>query len=206
MGASGHHQTAQAVEPVLEASPRGDASIADLDDSDLLALIVGRDQDALRCVIDRHGASVYGMAVGLLKNEASADEVAQETFLALWLDPTRVESSKGTLRAFLRGIARYKAIDWIRREEARRCREGVTSTPAEVEDFATELSDRVDHERQIDAALGQLTQIQREAVIVTYYGHATCSEAAQSLGIPLGTLKTRLRDALMHLRRISGVP
>jgi len=191
---------------VAGPSPREAAPAIAFDDSELVARIARGDEHALRLVVELHGASVYGMAVGLLKNGPAADEVAQETFLALWLDPTRIESSKGNLRAFLRGVARYKAIDWIRREEARRYRESAAGITESVEDFATELGERVDHERQVDAALDQLTPIQREAVIVTYFGDTTCSEAAETLGIPLGTLKTRLRDALMHLRRICDVP
>lgn len=174
-------------------------------DADLLDGLASRSEVALREVVTTYGSLVFGTAIRLLKSEALAEEVAQDTFMALWLRPASVKASKGSLESYLRGIARYKAIDSIRREEARSYRETGAAANGVLEDFAIDLVDRLENRRMTREALSRLSYAHREIVVLTYLRGTGCREAADDLGIPLSTAKTRLRDALIKLRRTEGL-
>ncbi len=178
----------------------------DASDLELVARIARRDEGAFRAVVERHGSAVFGVALRLLKDRAIAEDVAQETFVALWIKPERVKPSKGNLQSFLRGVARFKAIDSIRQEEARRSRQTVVTVDQRIDDFSSAAVDRLYNRQRVEAALGKLSQAQRDMIVATYFDGNTCRQAAESLGIPLGTAKTRLRDALIRLRRALGTP
>ena len=164
----------------------------EMKDADLLLGLAERSEAALREVVTRYGPLVFGTAIRLLKNEVLGEEVAQDSFMVLWQRPDAVQGSKGNLASFLRGIARYKAIDVIRREEARNYRESGTASEAVLQDFAIDLIDCLDNRQKTDQALSRLSNAQKEIVILTYWGGAGCREVARHLGIPLSTAKTRL--------------
>ena len=160
------------------------------------------DEVALSRLVETHKGAVYGMARRILEDVALAEEVAQDTFLALWRRPEAYDARRGSLRAFLIGIARNKAVDVVRKEESlRRTREALA---AEMEATQPEMNDLriegVEERRQVQLAVASLSDVQREAVVLAYYGGRTYREVAQELGIPEGTAKTRLRDGLLKLR------
>lgn len=171
-------------------------------DAALAERLLVRDQDALRTAIDSYGEVVFGMARRIVIEPSLAEEVAQDTFLALWRRPGAFDAARGSLQAFLAGIARNKAIDLVRREESlRRTKE---SLQAEAEKASTEvvLNERVEERQEILAALRGLSAVQREAIVLAYFGGRTYREVAAELEIPEGTAKTRLRDGLLRLREL----
>ena len=169
-------------------------------DVQLIERLLVRDESALREVIDEYGGVVHGMARRVLAEPALAEEVAQDTFLALWRRPGAFDPARGSLQSFLLGIVRNKAVDLVRKEESlRRTRDSLARELPMTErtyDPAAEVEER----QRVMAALGTLTAVQREAVVLAYFGGRTYREVAAELGIPEGTAKTRLRDALIRLR------
>lgn len=162
-----------------------------------------RDESALREVIDAHGPVVYGMARRILNDPSLAEEVAQDTFLALWRRPGAFDPQRGSLRSFLLGVARNKAIDLVRREESLRRAKDLLVAEADAmtrEDVYIELDS--DEQQDVRAALAKLSNVQREAIVLAYFGGRTYREVAGELGIPEGTAKTRMRDGLMKLRAL----
>jgi RNA polymerase sigma-70 factor (ECF subfamily) len=170
----------------------------------LISRLEQGDDEALKEAIATYGAVVFGMAAVVVKDMGVAEEIAQDTFLAIWMKPGAFDPEKGSLRAFLLRIARYKAIDRVRQQEARRERERATALDRSND--AEEKPDTlmVEEKDRVEAALDQLTEVQRQIVVLTFFGGRTCREAAEELGIPEGTAKTRLRNALIKLRRLQG--
>jgi RNA polymerase sigma-70 factor (ECF subfamily) len=168
-------------------------------DMELAEKLLRREEAALRSIIDRYGSAVHGMALRVLGDRTMAEEVAQDTFLAMWRRPGAYDPQRGSLQTFLLGIARNKAVDLVRKEETlRRTKE---SLAAELPTTNLETADPGFEERQeVTQALQKLTGFQREALVLAYYGGRTYREVAQELNIPEGTAKTRLRDGLTRLR------
>ena len=153
---------------------------------------------AVQEAIALHGSMVLGVATKVLRDPILAEDVAQDTFVAFWRQRDRIDLDRGTARALLCSIARNKAIDLVRREEGqRRLREisEVASPIAAPDDFT-----RVEDREAVHGALQNLSEVQRRAIELAYFGGRTYREVAKELGIPEGTAKTRLRDGLMALR------
>jgi RNA polymerase sigma-70 factor (ECF subfamily) len=160
--------------------------------------LLARDEEALRQVIAEHGPAVLGIARRVLADSSLAEEVAQDTFVALWRRPGAFDPERGSLHAFLVGMARNKAIDLVRREQVRRrAAEELLAQPAP--DSIPDPSGVVET-GDLTASLNHLPPPQREAIVLAYFGGRTYREVAQELGIPEGTAKTRLRDGLKRLR------
>lgn len=165
--------------------------------------LLARDDGALRTVISTYGGVVFGMAKRVVAEPTLAEEVAQDTFLSLWRRPGAYDPARGSLQAFLLGVARNKSIDLVRKEESvRRTRDALASSLGSDPDLMTthEPGGEVDDRHEVRAALAQLSPLQREAIVLAYFGGRTYREVAVELDIPEGTAKTRLRDGLMKLR------
>lgn len=152
-------------------------------------------------IFRRHGAIVESFSRRILHNPALAEEVAQDVFLRLWRQPTRYDSSRGSLRSYLLTQSHGRSIDLLRSENARRMREqkeATRSAPAEplVEDQVVQLdvSDRV---RQ---ALSRLDVKERSALELAYLGGLSYRETAERLGLPEGTVKSQIRSGMRRLR------
>lgn len=167
-------------------------------DAELLRRIAQRDDGALREVVERYGSIVFGAARWLVRDEGMAEEVAQDTFVTLWKKPGAVDPAKGNLRSFLTGVAKHKAVDRIRSAEAYERHLGRTATPPPVD--PTDIGDVIVQRSTLVEALGRLSPVQREALVLAYLGGRTYKEVAKELAIPEGTAKTRLRDGLIALR------
>ena len=171
----------------------------------LVERLLSRDEGALREAIAGYGGVVLGMARRVLGDSNLAEEVAQDTFVALWNRPGAFDPSRGSLAAFLVGVTRNKAIDLVRKEESARRTKDALFAEAEAAPSATPDSSEVWVERQdVRTALESLSEVQREALVLAYYGGRTYREVAEELGIPEGTAKTRLRDGLLRLRETLG--
>lgn len=168
-------------------------------DAALIAGLTRRDENALRALIDSCGRYVYGRAVQILQEPHLAEEVAQDTLLVLWWHPERFDPSRGTIRSFLVGIARFKAVDLVRREEVIRSRKALLQ---DCSDFleAPSASDTALDSVLLRTAISQLPAKKREVIFLAYYKGLTYREVAEVLRLPEGTVKTRIRDSLLRLR------
>jgi RNA polymerase sigma-70 factor, ECF subfamily len=171
-------------------------------DQDLIEGLLDRDEEALRRTISLYGGRVYAMARRVVVDPGLAEEVAQDSFLALWRRPGAFDPERGSLDAFLAGMARNKAIDAVRREEVRRRSrdELIAEAESDLQVSMTSEADRMAESRDVIGALKSLSEPQREAIVLAYFGGRTYREVAEELGIPEGTAKTRLRDGLLRLR------
>ena len=164
------------------------------------ARLVAADENALCEVYDQFSSYVYGLALRVIGDPRAAEDVTQDVFVNLWERPQAFDPSRGSLRTWLGTLAHRRAVDYVRREEARRRRDrhdAATSIgPPDVDEMATAL---VTAER-VRAALDALPEQQREAIDLAYFGGKTYREVATVLGIPEGTAKSRLR---LGLRRIA---
>jgi RNA polymerase sigma-70 factor (ECF subfamily) len=175
-------------------------------DAQLAQRLLARDEKALREAIAKYGRVVYGIARRVLAEASLAEEVAQDTFLALWRRPGAFDPDRGSLQAFLVGVARNKAIDLVRREESLRRAKDALLSEAESQEGTVVDETGVEEREEVRAALAQLSPLQREAILLAYFGGRTYREVASELGIPEGTAKTRLRDGLIKLREVMGIP
>ncbi|HEX2295970.1 MAG TPA: sigma-70 family RNA polymerase sigma factor [Actinomycetota bacterium] len=174
-----------------------------LSDSQVLARLLERDEEVFVQVVRAHGEAVHGMARRVLVDRALAEEVAQDTFVALWRRPGAFDPERGALRTFLLGVARNKAIDLVRKEESlRRAKdrlldEAEASAARIAPDSAMTSSD---DKAAIVGALRDLPKVQRDPLVLAYFGGRTYREVAVELEIPEGTAKSRMRDGLSALR------
>lgn len=184
-----------------DASP-GAADLA----TDLRAASRG-DQQAFARVYDATSAKVYGLVLRVLRNPAMAEEVTQECYLEIWRQASRYEADRGSALAWMLTIAHRRAVDRVRAAEASGRREvhyEQTTRTVDHDSTAEAAESRMEAHR-VRAALQGLTEAQREAIELAYFGGYTHTEVAAMLDLPLGTAKTRIRDGLIRLRDTMGV-
>lgn len=158
----------------------------------------------------RHHRGVYGAAFRILGNAAQAQDVCQDVFLRIWRRPESFDSRRGDLGSYLRLMARSRALDvWRegqalgRAEDRMKVVAGLQSPP---HDGAPALAaEQAEDRRAIRDALAGLPEIQREAVVLAYWGGLTADEIARRTGVPLGTAKSRIRLGLARLRDDLGL-
>jgi RNA polymerase sigma-70 factor (ECF subfamily) len=179
----------------LAAGP--DAGSPGGDGLDLLLKATARGElAAFELLYQRLSAPVYGAILAVLRDQAQAEEVAQEVFLEIWQLAARYDASKGTVPAWVMTIARRRAIDRVRSAAAaaaRERRDAPVPSPDQVGEDAVERE-------QLRRCLSSLSAPQREAILLAFYGGYTHTQVAGVLGVPLGTVKTRIRDGLARLR------
>jgi RNA polymerase sigma factor (sigma-70 family) len=175
----------------------------DLRDGQLVELVAQKDAGALEALYDRYGRAAYSLARRILAGEALAQDVVQEVFLSLWRDAARFDAGRGTVPTYLLSMTHHRAVDGVRREEnLRRWRssdEGLELEPdprAGVED-EVETGER---RAEVRAALKELPDAQREALLLAYFGGFTQREVAALVGVPLGTVKTRMAAGMRKLK------
>jgi RNA polymerase sigma-70 factor (ECF subfamily) len=157
------------------------------------------DQRALADLYDGYAGLVHGLALRVLRDQRAAEDVTQDVFVALWQDPHRFDATRGTLRGFLATMAHRRAVDAVRRDEARRARESrVARAPALGPDPADTVIDLGDSER-VRHLVARLPAAQRRALELAYFAGRTYRQVAEELGIPEGTAKSRLRLALQAI-------
>jgi len=194
-------------------------------DPTVVRMVVAGSHAALAELYDRHAAAVFGVSFRLLGQRPEAEEVVQETFLALWNRDEQFDPALGSLRAWLLTIARNRAIDRLRAagrkpavvpfgvlDDDAAMRHPGRQDAVDGRDLPAE-DDTTDPERQAElsalrdtvrGALEQLPTREREALILAYFQGLSQQEIAVRLEWPLGTVKTRTRRALRHLRVVLG--
>ncbi len=162
------------------------------------------DETALVDLYDRYAGFVYGLAVRTLLERQAAEDVTQEVFVYLWEHPERIDPGRGTLRGFLGTLTHRRAVDAVRRDEARRRREArVAHGEGDVTDVAEAVL-RSDATGKVRTALEVLPDAQRRALELAYFDGYTYRQVAKVLGIPEGTAKSRLRLALSRIAENLG--
>ena len=189
----------------LRAVPDADRATVDL--GRLLDQVGRGDEAAFGLLYDEIGSVVYGVVLKVVRDPAQAKEVTQEVFVEVWRLATRFDSSRGSARSWIATIAHRRAIDRVRSEQSRRNREAAESskTLAVSADVSADELERLDDIAAVQDALDVLTDAQRESITLAYFGGHTYREVAVLLGIPEGTVKTRIRDGLIKLRDTIGL-
>lgn len=167
-----------------------------------LLLRAGRgDQTAFADLYDEIAPMVNGVVRKVVRDPSISDEVTQEVFVELWRLAARFDGSKGSARSWAATLAHRRAIDRVRSEQASRDRQDRDATLAAPshDSVVSEVESTMDRAR-VRRALSQLSELQREAVELAYFGGHTYREVAVMLGVAEGTVKSRIRDGLIRLR------
>jgi len=166
------------------------------------------DQDALGEIYDRHGRLVYSLAFRIVRDQAEAEDVVQEVFSQAWRQAARYDASRGTVLAWLLTLTRSRSIDRLRGRRSRpepSGEEGLLNPLPHPEAPADVQVASAAQAAQIRSALDGLSVLQRVAIELAFYEGLTHAEIADRLELPLGTVKTRIRQGLLKLRdRLAG--
>jgi RNA polymerase sigma-70 factor, ECF subfamily len=195
-----------ALRPVADASSVGERSAGAPLDECLRQVALG-DREAFDRVYDALAAPVFGIARRVLRDPAQAEEVAQEVLIEVWRTASRFDPERGSAQAWVLTIAHRRAVDRVRSEQAAQEREAKVASRSGVtayDEVLEAVETRLDQQR-VRRCLEALTELQRESVTLAYYGGYTYPQVAKLLGVPLGTVKTRMRDGLCRLRDCLGV-
>jgi RNA polymerase sigma-70 factor, ECF subfamily len=167
-------------------------------DSMLISRIRAGDEDALAALHDRYSQVVYSVALRVLGETTQAEDILQEIFLQLWRNPQTFDSNRGSLGAWLAVITRHRAIDQLRR---RRPESDIEDVIVAVDTRLEQTTDRNMAIAKIRAVVERLPAEQRKPLEMAFFEGLTHSEIASKTGEPLGTIKTRIRSALLTLRK-----
>ena len=175
-------------------------------DAELLSRIRAGDRTAVDDLYERFRRPAFALARRILVDDSLAEDVLQEVFLSVWRDPSAYDRARGSFSSWLLSVVHHKAVDAVRREESQRRRQNLAE-----EDFALDEAGAtrdVEEEAwtrvvadQVRSALQMLSEPQREALTLAYYGGYTQREVAALTGTPLGTVKTRM---LVGMRRLKA--
>jgi RNA polymerase sigma-70 factor (ECF subfamily) len=167
----------------------------------LLARVARGDHGAFELLYGELAGPVYGVVRQVLRDPAQSEEIAQEVLLEIWRTATRFDPAKGSPAAWALTIAHRRAVDRVRSENAssRREERAAAGLSGECDDVAEVVAATLDRQR-VRRCLDSLTELQRESIKLAYYGGYSYPQAAQLLGVALGTVKTRIRDGLIRMR------
>ena len=177
--------------------------LAHLSDEALVALVARGDESALAELYDRCGRMAYGLAFRIVRDDRLAEDAVQEAFMSVWRTAATFRAERAKASTWILTLVHRRAVDLVRREERRRAdplddtaRDAVTT--ASAEDSAWLGFER----ERVQTALRELPDNQREALELAYYGGYSQSELAERLGVPLGTIKSRMFAGLTRLREL----
>ena len=173
----------------------------------LLGRVARGDERAFELLYDLAAPAVHGLVRRVLRDHALAEEVTQEVLIEVWRTATRYDPARGEAMAWIITIAHRRAVDRVRREQMAFDRESLAAQGGHTiayDPVNERVETMLEHE-QVRRCLGSLTALQREALILAYYGGYTYREIAERVGAPPNTVRTRLRDAIIRLRGCMGV-
>ena len=189
--------------PPPEAGPAtGEARAGEL--PDLLERVARGDRDAFEHLCQQIAAPVFGMVRAVVRDLPQSEEVTQEVLVEVWQTASRFEAARGSALAWVTTIAHRRAVDRVRSERRAAERELRAASHAVAYDDVAETAEaNLDAER-VRRCLRSLTELQREAIILAYYGGYTYRQVAALLEVAAGTVSTRMRDGLIRLRDCLG--
>jgi RNA polymerase sigma-70 factor, ECF subfamily len=168
------------------------------DDSSLLASVQKGEQPAMASLFDRYSKLVYSVALRVLRDPAAAEDILQEVFMQIWRHPDSFTAARGSLGGWLATVSRNRSIDTLRRKRP----------TVDVDDVplasSFNLADEAERNSLMERARGVMHQLpteQRKTLEMAFFDGLTHSEIAEMTGDPLGTVKTRIRSALLTLRK-----
>ncbi len=167
-------------------------------DAELLERIRRGDERAMAELYDRFSAVVFSAALRVLGEASQAEDVLQEVFLQLWRNPSAFDANRGSLAAWLAVIARHRAIDHLRRRRPEMDFEEVVLS---VDPGLDTQAARAEAIGRIRAVMDGMSDEQRSALEMAFFEGLTHTEIADKTGEPLGTIKTRIRSALIAIRK-----
>ncbi|WP_329039721.1 sigma-70 family RNA polymerase sigma factor [Streptomyces sp. NBC_00178] len=173
----------------------------------LMVSAAGGNRDAFAKVYDTVAGPVMGLVRRVLRDSAQSEEVTQDVLLEVWRTSKRFRPERGSAMTWIMTLAHRRAVDRVRASQASQDRErraAALSSDTPFDEVSEQVETRLEWQR-VRRCVHALTDIQRESVVLAYYGGLTYKEIAQSLSLPLGTVKTRLRDGMIRLRDCLGV-
>ena len=180
------------------------ASVADDADRAVLVRIANGELGALDDLYERYKTMAYSIAYRITNDPSLAEDVVQDAFLGAWRNAARYVEGRGSVKTWLLSIVHHRAIDAVRRRRPTSElpeREDVPPAALQLPDVWAEVSSRLDVET-VRGALAVLSDVQREAIELAYFGGLTQVEVAERTGAPLGTVKSRMRLGLLAMRRV----
>ena len=187
------------------------SSTADDADRAVLVRLADGELDALEDLYDRYKTMAYSIAYRITNDASLAEDVVQEAFLGAWRNASRYAEGRGSVKTWLLSIVHHRAIDAVRRRpptsELPDTADTLVPAALTLPDVWGEVAAELDAET-VRAAVGALSDVQREAIELAYFGGLTQQEIAAQTDTPLGTVKSRMRLGLLAMRRSieGGVP
>lgn len=175
---------------------------------DLLAEVATGDHVAFAALYDHMAPAAHGVAYRIVRNESLADEITQDAFLQVWSTGSTFDQTRGSARAWILTIVHRRAVDVVRHEQSAHDRVRRVGIAAFEQPFDSVWATALQHEEraQVWRALGTLSRPQQQAIDLAYYQGMTCGEVADRLDIPVGTVKSRIHDGVVRLRRAFAAP
>lgn len=178
--------------------PLPTVTLTSAEDSDLLALVGQGDETAMAALFDRYSRLVYSVALRVLRDPATAEDVLQEVFMLIWRKPEALATGRGSVGAWLAVVARNRSVDSLRRRKPSDAVEDVILIASGDLAQETERNSMVDRAREV---VQMFPFEQRKTLEVAFFDGLTHAEIAESAGDSLETVKTRIRTALLVLRK-----
>lgn len=190
---------------VVPPAAEGDSEVETTES--LLGLVARGDEPAFARLYDSVISTVWGVVRHVVRDHAQSEEVAQEVLIEVWRMASRFDPARGSGMAWVSTVAHRRAVDRVRTEQAASKRDFTAadrSVPRPYDEVSEQADGRLE-QQQVRRCIKQLTQLQRESVLLAYYRGYTYPEVSTLLETPLGTIKTRIRDGLIRLRDCLGV-
>lgn len=175
-----------------------------LADEELMPLVGRKDPEAFEVLYDRHGGAAYSLAYRIVGDRAAAEEVTQEAFISVWRSGARFDAARGSVRSWLLSVVRNRAIDFLRSRAGKAPKLDFDDEAAIEQRPAAERTEeealRRETASEVRGALGKLPGEQSKVIELAYFGGFSHSEIAAILGLPMGTVKGRMRLGLEKIR------
>jgi RNA polymerase sigma-70 factor, ECF subfamily len=188
--------------PSPEDSQAPQPGVADL--SVQIGLVARGDTAAFDVVYEQIASSVFGIVLRVMRDPAQSEEVSQDVMLEIWRDAAKFDPQRGSAMAWVTTLAHRRAVDRVRSVQKQSDRELRVATADIPYDEVAEAAESTFERERVRRCLASLTNLQRESVNLAYYRGYTYGQVASLLGVPTGTIKTRMRDALVRLRDCLG--
>ena len=180
------------------------SDIRNLADEEVMQLVQGGSPRAFELLYDRHGGAAFSLSYRMVGNRVTAEDITQEAFLSIWRSRLRYDQARGSVRTWVLGIVHNRAIDQLRRgtvhDRRRETLDGVEER-FEARDRTDVEAARREEARGVHGALETLPEEQRRTIELAYFGGFSHSQIAEMLGMPVGTVKGRMRLGLEKMRK-----